>query len=165
MNEKSLDVSRVKEGDNPYDFEYTDDKGKKARISDLLSKKNVVVYFYPKDFTPGCTIEADEFSKNYELFKKNDIEIVGVSPDSDDSHNKFREKLKIPFMLSSDVNNSISKKYGVYGPKKFMGKEYLGVNRSTFLIDRSGKIVKIYHKVKPSGHYLEILDFFKAIKY
>lgn len=153
----------AKIGDAAHDFEFQDHLGKTFHLSDLIGKKRVVVYFYPKDFTPGCTIEAEEFSRDYNLFTNDNIEIIGISPDTDESHVKFREKMKIPYMLASDTRNEIAKKYGVYGLKKFMGKEYYGVNRSTFLIDINGKIVKIYEKVKPRGHSEEVLEYFNSI--
>ena len=153
---------KVKEGDKPFDFEFQDRQGKIFHLSDLIGEKKFVIYFYPKDFTPGCTIEAEEFSRDYDQFKTENIEIIGISPDTEESHVKFREKMKIPYMLSSDIDNNISKNYGVYGLKNFMGKEYYGVNRSTFLIDPSGKIVKIYDKVKPGGHSKEVLQYFKS---
>jgi peroxiredoxin Q/BCP len=164
-SKKDLDVDaiKIKEGDNPLGFEFQDNQGKIFHLSNLIGKKKVVIYFYPKDFTPGCTIEAEEFSRDYDQFKKDNIEIIGISPDTDESHVKFREKMKIPYMLASDIQNEISKKYGVYGLKNFMGKEYYGVNRSTFLIDLNGKIVKIYDKVKPRGHSKEVLEYFKSI--
>ena len=157
---KSHDKERVKEGEKPANFEFFDLEGEKHELGEMIGKKKIVIYFYPKDFTPGCTIEAEEFSADYQKFKENGIEIIGISPDSSESHVKFREKMGIPYMLVSDQNNSIAKKYGAYGPKKFMGKEYNGVNRSTFLLDRNGKITKIYEKVKPAGHSKEILEYF-----
>ena len=160
-NQKEGDLMKVKEGDNPFDFEYQDSKGNKFKLADLLTQKKIVIYFYPKDFTPGCTIEAEEFTRDYAKFEQQGIEIIGISPDSNDSHTKFREKMNIPYMLAADVNNDISKVYGVFGLKKFMGKEYYGVTRSTFLVDKSGRIVKIYSSVKPKGHSQEVLEFFK----
>jgi len=156
-------TAKVKLGQPPIDFDFQDSNNESYRISDLIGKKNIVIYFYPKDFTPGCTVEAEEFSRDYKSFKDSGIEIIGISPDSDESHSKFREKMKIPYMLASDTKNEISKNYGVYGLKNFMGKEYFGVNRSTFLVDKSGKIVKIYDKVKPKGHSKEVIEFFKSI--
>lgn len=158
-----IDDIKIKEGDDPLEFEFQDNQGKIFHLSNLIGKKKLVVYFYPKDFTPGCTIEAEEFSRDYDQFKKDNIEIIGISPDTDESHLKFREKMKIPYMLASDIQNEISKKYGVYGLKNFMGKEYYGVNRSTFLIDMNGKIAKIYDKVKPRDHSKEVLEYFKSI--
>jgi len=160
-NQKEGDLMKVKEGDNPFDFEYQDSKGNKFKLADLLKQKKIVIYFYPKDFTPGCTIEAEEFTRDYAKFEQQGIEIIGISPDSNDSHTKFREKMNIPYMLAADVDNDISKVYGVFGLKKFMGKEYYGVTRSTFLVDKSGIIVKIYSSVKPKGHSQEVLEFFK----
>ena len=160
-NQKDGDLMKVKEGDNPFDFEFQDSRGNKFKLADLLKQKKIVIYFYPKDFTPGCTIEAEEFTRDYSKFEQVGIEIIGISPDSNDSHTKFREKMNIPYMLAADVNNEISKGYGVYGLKKFMGKEYYGVTRSTFLVDKSGRFVKIYSSVKPKGHSQEVLEFFK----
>jgi len=130
------------------------------KLSDFRKRK-VVVYFYPRDFTTGCTTEASEFTTDYDKFQKAGIEIIGISPDTEDSHEKFKEKMKIPYHLASDINNSISKKYGTYGLKKFMGKEYMGVNRTTFLIDEKGLIVKIFKKVKPQGHSNQVLEAFE----
>jgi len=155
MSEKQEQLS---EGDVAPDFEMKDSRGKTMRLSDLRGKKSVVAYFYPKDFTPGCTMEATEFTKEYENFKQAGIEIVGISPDSEDSHTRFRDKMGIPYQLVADTDNKVSKKYGVYGLKNFMGKEYMGVNRSTFLVDKSGKIVKVFKRVKPAGHSREVFD-------
>jgi len=160
-NQEGYDVVKVKEGDKPFDFEYQNSKGEKFKLSELLNQKKIVIYFYPKDFTPGCTIEAEEFTRDYAVFEQQGIEVIGISPDSDDSHAKFRGKMNIPYMLASDPTHEISKGYGVYGLKKFMGKEYYGVTRSTFLVDRSGKIAKIYSSVKPRGHSTEVLESFK----
>ncbi|MGN6708203.1 MAG: thioredoxin-dependent thiol peroxidase [Candidatus Nitrosocosmicus sp.] len=150
----------LKEGEKPFNFSFYDTDGKNHELKDILGKKNIVVYFYPKDFPPGCTVQAEEFTESYSEFKKSEIEIIGISPDSEESHIKFRQKMHIPYMLTSDTDNTISKKYGVYGLKKFMGKEYYGVDRSTFLIGKNGKIVKIFHKVKPAGHSQEVLKYF-----
>ncbi len=150
----------IKEGDDPINFNFYDKEGKKYELNDILGREKLIVYFYPKDFTPGCSIEAEEFTKDYDKFRENEIEIIGISPDSEESHLKFREKLNIPYMLASDKDNTISKRYGVYGLKKFMGKEYYGTNRSTFLIDKNGKIIKIFSKVKPTNHSKEVLSYF-----
>jgi len=148
------------EGNIAPDFTMRDRGGKATKLSELRGKKNVVVYFYPRDFTPGCTMEATEFSRDYRKFKDAGIEIVGVSPDDEKSHQKFRDKMDISYPLVADTENNVSKKYGVYGLKSFMGREYMGVNRSTFLVDKSGKIVKIFKKVKPAGHSQEVLEAF-----
>ena len=119
----------LKRGDDPINFNFYDKEGKKYELNDVLGREKLIVYFYPKDFTPGCSSEAEEFTKDYDKFRENEIEIIGISPDSEESHLKFREKLNIPYMLASDKDNEISKRYGVYGLKKFMGKEYYGTNR------------------------------------
>jgi peroxiredoxin Q/BCP len=140
------------------DFTMNDKDGKSVKLSELRGKRNVVVYFYPKDFTPGCTMEATEFTRDYKKFRDAGIEVIGVSPDDEKSHQKFRAKMGIPYPLVADTEKEVSKRYGVYGLKSFMGREYMGVNRSTFLVDKSGKITKIYKKVKPAGHSTEVLE-------
>ena len=149
----------ISEGENVPKFELADADGNMIKTSDFKGRK-LVVYFYPKDFTPGCTTEADEFSKDYKKFLKAGIEVMGISPDDVKSHKKFCEKMKIPYPLLADTEKEVSKKFGVWGKKKFMGREYLGVIRSTFLIDEKGKIFKIFPKVKPAGHSKEVLDCF-----
>ncbi|MGI0016614.1 MAG: peroxiredoxin, partial [Nitrososphaera sp.] len=108
--------------------------------------------------TPGCTTEATEFTRDYKKFKDAGIEVVGISPDDEESHKKFRAKMGIPYPLVADNDKRTSKSYGVYGLKSFMGREYMGVNRSTFLVDKSGKIVRIFRRVKPAGHSQEVLE-------
>lgn len=149
----------ISERDTVPKFELKDSDGNKIKSTDLKGKKHVI-YFYPKDFTPGCTTEADEFSKNYNKFKKAGIEIVGISPDDVNSHKKFCDKMGIKYVLLADTDKEVSKKFGVWGKKKFMGKEYIGVVRSTFLVDEKGKIFKVFPKVKPAGHSKEVLDAF-----
>ena len=140
-------------------FTLNNSDGNKVKSTDFKGKKHVI-YFYPKDFTPGCTTEADEFSKDYKKFQKEEIEIIGVSPDDVDSHKKFCDKMGIKYPLLADVDKEISKAFGVWGKKKFMGREYMGVMRSTFLVDEKGKIFKIYPKVKPAGHSKQVLEDF-----
>jgi len=147
-------------GDEVPDFSLTNAEGKIVKKSELKGKK-YVVYFYPKDFTPGCTIEAEEFARDYKKFKNAGVEIVGISPDDEESHKKFGEKMKVPFILLSDTKTEVAKKFGVWGKKQFMGREYMGVNRSTFLVNEKGKIFKVFEKVKPSGHAQEVLEAFK----
>lgn len=159
MEEKQ---DELKEGAKAPDFSIRDSKGRVSRLSDLKGKKSIVAYFYPRDFTPGCTREAAEFARDYEKFREAGIEIVGISPDSEESHAKFRVNMGIPYPLVADIENDVSKKYGVYGLKNFMGREYMGVSRSTFLLDKSGKIVKIFRRVKPAGHSQEVLDVLRG---
>ncbi len=149
----------ISEGEVVPKFELNDADGKKVKSSDFKGRKHAI-YFYPKDFTPGCTTEADEFSKDYKKFQKAGIEIIGISPDDVDSHKKFCEKMKIPYPLLADTEKQVSKQFGVWGKKKFMGREYMGVNRSTFLVDEKGKIFKVYPKVKPAGHSKQVLEDF-----
>ena len=149
----------IKEGDMVPKFELLDSDGNNVKSSDFKGKKHVI-YFYPKDFTPGCTTEADEFSKNYNKFKKSGIEIVGISKDDVESHKKFCDKMKIPFVLLADTKTEVAKKFGVWSKKKFMGREYMGIVRSTFLVDEKGKIFKAYPKVKAAGHAMEVLQIF-----
>ncbi len=145
------------EGKAAPDFTMRDKDGKALKLSELRGKKDVVIYFYPKDFTPGCTTEATEFTRDYEKFKDAGIEIIGISPDDEESHQRFCQKMSIPYPLVADTNNEISRSYGAYGLKSFMGKEYMGINRSTFLADKTGKVVKVFKKVKPAGHSQEVL--------
>ena len=125
--------------------------------------KFVVLYFYPKDDTPGCTIETNDFNKLLPKFNKLDCEIYGVSKDNIKSHDKFREKYKIKFDLLSDEETKIHKKYNVWGKKKFMGREFLGTIRTTFLIDKKGKILKIWENVKVKDHAKEVLETLKNL--
>lgn len=140
-------------------FELADQNGDVRKLSDFLGKR-VVLYFYPKDDTPGCTAEACNFRDNYSIFEQNEIVILGVSADSAKSHAKFQQKYGLPFTLLSDPDHEVCEAYGVWGLKKFMGREYFGINRTTFLIDEDGKLVKIYEKVKPAEHAREIIEDF-----
>jgi thioredoxin-dependent peroxiredoxin len=124
--------------------------------------KYVVIYFYPKDDTPGCTIETNDFNKLLSKFKKLECEIYGVSKDSLKSHNKFRDKYKIKFDLLADVEIKVLKKYRVWGKKKFMGREFMNIIRTTFLIDKKGKIIKIWDNVKVKDHAKEVLKTLKT---
>ncbi|MGD1834355.1 MAG: thioredoxin-dependent thiol peroxidase [Nitrososphaeraceae archaeon] len=149
----------ITEGDDAPNFRFKDENNIEKDLIQYKGK-NIVLYFYPKDFTPGCTTEASEFAKDYEFFQEKNILILGVSPDNESSHKKFTEKMDLPFLLVSDSDNEIAKKYGVFGLKKFMGKEYMGIKRTTFLINKEGKIEKVFQKVKPKGHSKEVLDCF-----
>ena len=125
--------------------------------------KYVVLYFYPKDDTPGCTIETNDFNKLLTKFKKLNCDLFGISKDNLKSHNKFKEKYKIKFDLLADDEIKIVKSYKVWAKKKFMGREFMGVIRSTFLIDPKGKIIKIWDNVKVKDHAKEVLDTLKSI--
>jgi peroxiredoxin Q/BCP len=135
--------------------------GETVRLKDLRGRK-VVLYFYPKDDTPGCTKEACSFRDAFADFKKRGIEVIGVSVDSEASHKKFTAKYKLPFTLLADPDHSIADAYGVYGEKKFMGRTYLGVKRITFLIDEKGRIKKVFERVKPEEHARDVLEAFEA---
>jgi len=149
----------LKEGTVAPDFTVKDENGETVRLKDLRGQK-VVLYFYPKDDTPGCTKEACSFRDAFAEYKKRKIKVLGVSLDSEASHKKFATKYKLPFTLLADTDHAISDAYGVYGQKKFMGRSYMGVNRITFLIDEKGKIKKVFEKVKPEDHASQVLDAF-----
>jgi peroxiredoxin Q/BCP len=152
----------VKEGTAAPAFKTTDAKGEPVNLKDFRGKK-VVLYFYPKDDTPGCTKEACSFRDAFSKFKKQGITILGVSPDSEKSHQKFTAKYNLPFTLLADTDHSIADAYGVYGEKKFMGRTYMGIHRTTFLIDEKGKIKKVFEKVKPEDHADEVLGAFSGV--
>jgi peroxiredoxin Q/BCP len=152
----------VKEGTTAPSFKTTDANGEPVNLKDFRGKK-VVLYFYPKDDTPGCTKEACSFRDAFSKFKKQGITILGVSPDSEKSHQKFTAKYKLPFTLLADTDHSIADAYGVYGEKKFMGRTYMGIHRTTFLIDEKGKIKKVFEKVKPEDHADEVLGAFSGV--
>ena len=153
-------MAELKEGDKAPDFAVNDGEGNLVRSKDLRGKK-FVLYFYPKDDTPGCTKEACSFRDSFARFKKLGIEVFGVSLDSEKSHQKFTKKFDLPFRLLADTDRQLSESFGTYGQKKFMGRTYMGVNRMTFLIDEKGKIRKIFGKVKPENHADEVLAAFK----
>lgn len=137
------------------DLKTADDKT--VKLSSLAGK-NLVIYFYPKDDTPGCTIEAQEFTKLHEEFAKKNTLVIGISKDDLKSHKKFQEKYCIAFELASD-DSGIAEKYGVWVEKNMYGKKYMGIERTTFLIDKEGKVANIWNKVKAEGHAAEVLKF------
>ena len=139
------------------DFELLDDTNVSRKLSDFRGKK-VVLYFYPADDTPGCTKEACNFRDDYSAYEKAGIQILGVSPDTVKSHVKFKQKFQLPFPLLADEGHEVCDLYQVWGPKKFMGKEYEGVLRTTFLIDENGQIVKVFEQVRPAEHSAEVLS-------
>lgn len=138
------------------EFEMLDDTGTSRKLSDFRGK-NVILYFYPKDDTPGCTKEACNFRDDYSAYEKAGVVILGVSPDSVESHVKFKKKFQLQFPLLADDEHKVCDAYGAWGPKKFMGKEYVGVLRTTFLIDVDGNIKKVYENVRPAEHSSELL--------
>jgi thioredoxin-dependent peroxiredoxin len=147
---------KLKEGDTAPDFSAATNGGGKASLSDFKGK-NVILYFYPKDDTPGCTKEACGFRDHFVKFKERGAVVLGVSTDSAKSHDKFVEKFKLPFPLLADEDKKIVGAYGVWGEKRFMGRKYMGTLRVTFLIGGDGRIRKIWPKVKPDEHAEEIL--------
>jgi thioredoxin-dependent peroxiredoxin len=147
---------KLKEGDKAPEFSVATSGDGKISLADYLGK-NVILYFYPKDDTPGCTKEACAFRDYFAEFKKKGAVILGVSPDSVKKHDKFIEKFKLPFTLLADEDKKIVEAYGVWGEKSFMGRKYLGVYRVTFLIGPDGKIKKIWPAVEPDEHAEEVL--------
>jgi peroxiredoxin Q/BCP len=145
------------------DFELHDESNIVRRLSDYRGRL-VVLYFYPKDDTPGCTTEACNFRDDYSAFIDADVVILGVSPDNPKSHTRFKNKYSLPFPLLADNNHEVCNLYGVWGEKKFMGRVYNGVFRTTFLIDANGNIVRVFENVKPTGHSLEVLSAIRVLK-
>ena len=149
-------MNLLQPGDTAPEFSAQTDSGEPISLSDFRGK-NIVLYFYPKADTPGCTTEACNFRDDYSAYEKKDVVILGVSPDTVKKQANFKQKFELPFTLIADEGHAISDRYGVWGPKKFMGKEYEGVHRTTFLINQKGKISQIFEKVKPGIHSAEIL--------
>lgn len=145
------------EGIKAPDFTLNDKDGNAVSLADFIGKK-VVIYFYPKDNTPGCTRQACAFSSLYGKFKEKNVEVIGISKDSEASHVKFAEKYSLPFILLSDPDHSVIERYGVWQEKKLYGKVSMGVVRTTFIIDENGIIVKAMPKVKPDTNAAEILE-------
>jgi len=148
----------LKEGDKAPEFNLFDSEGKKHALKDFKGKKNVVLYFYPKDMTPGCTQEACDFSEHLKVFDKKETEVIGVSFDDEKSHRKFIEKYGLKHRLLSDVDKKTANAYGVYQEKSLYGRKFMGIVRSTFVIDKQGKIKKVFPKVKVGGHWEEVLE-------
>ena len=139
------------------DFELPDESGQIHKLSDYKGKP-VVLYFYPKDDTSGCTTEACEFRDDYHIYKESGVEILGISPDLEKSHDKFKKKYELPFTLLADEGHKVCELFGVWAKKNMYGREYFGVKRTTFLIDKTGKVKEIFKNVKPKGHSKQILE-------
>jgi peroxiredoxin Q/BCP len=139
------------------DFELLDDTNTLRKLSDFRGN-NVVLYFYPADDTPGCTKEACNFRDDYSAYERAGVVVLGVSPDSVKSHVKFKNKFQLPFPLLADEGHKVCDLYGVWGPKKFMGKQYEGVLRTTFLIDEQGNIARVFENVRPAEHSADVLS-------
>ena len=144
------------------DFSLPDENGTIRHLSDFRGKP-LVLYFYPKDNTPGCTIEACSFRDNYHAYTDAGVTILGVSPDDAKSHTRFKDKYTLPFPLLADEGHKVCSLYGVWGPKKLAGRAYEGVLRTTFLIDREGRIARVFEKVRPSEHSAEVLAAIKNL--
>ena len=154
---------KLKIGSYAPDFELPDQNGNVRRFSEY-KRKWVLIYFYPKDFTPGCTTEACSFRDSFKDLQKIGVEIIGISTDSVASHLKFVQKHDLPFTILSDREKTVVKLYGVWKLKKFLGKEYFGTIRTSFLINPKGKVAKIYEKVNPNIHSKEVLEDLKKFK-
>jgi peroxiredoxin Q/BCP len=150
-------MARLEAGKTAPKFTLTDQDGTKVSLAEFKGRK-VVVYFYPKDDTPGCTKEACQFNDNLKAFDKADVAVIGISPDSAEKHTKFREKYKLHFPLLSDTDRKVMEKYGAFGEKMMYGKKVLGVIRSTFLIDEAGKIERAWYAVRADGHAAKVLE-------
>ena len=147
-------------GDKAPNFVALDESSQSISLTDFLGKK-VILYFYPKDMTPGCTAESCNLGDNYSLLQEKGFIVLGVSPDSSKSHQKFIGKYNLPFSLIADEDKAVIKAFGVWGPKKFMGKEYEGVHRTTFVINEDGIIEKVFTKVKTKDHTHQILQSYE----
>jgi thioredoxin-dependent peroxiredoxin len=151
----------VEEGKPAPDFELTSDAGETVQLSALRGRP-VVLYFYPKDDTPGCTTQACGIRDAYGEFERIGAVVLGVSPDDERSHVKFKQKYGLPFTLLADPDHAVAEKYGVWGEKSYMGRKYLGVSRSTFVIDEAGVVKKVFPKVKPASHADEVLAVLRS---
>ncbi|HLW39714.1 MAG TPA: thioredoxin-dependent thiol peroxidase [Brumimicrobium sp.] len=152
-------MTNLKQGDAAPNFTAKDENGNTVSLSDFKGKK-VVLYFYPKDMTPGCTNQACNLRDNYAILQEKEIVILGVSPDDEARHQKFISKYELPFPLIADTDKAVMNAYQVWGPKKFMGKTYDGVHRTTFLINEEGIIHDVIKKPKTKAHAEEILESF-----
>lgn len=152
-------MTTLSKGDKAPSFNAKDQNGNEVKLSDYQGKK-VVLYFYPKDMTPGCTNQACNLRDNFDALQKENIVVLGVSPDDEKRHQKFIDKHDLPFTLIADPDKEVINAYGIWGPKKFMGKEYDGVHRTTFLINEKGEIHDVIKKPKTKAHAEEIVELF-----
>jgi thioredoxin-dependent peroxiredoxin len=154
-------TKEIKEGNKAPDFTALDQDGKKVKLSSFRGKKNIVLYFYPKDMTPGCTTQACNFRDQQKSFKSTII--LGVSIDTQERHQKFIKKYDLPFTLLADIDKKVVQKYGVWQEKKLYGKTFMGIVRSTFIIDKTGTVRKKFFKVKVKNHIEEVLNTLKEL--
>ena len=154
-------MAEIKEGNKAPDFTAIDQDGEKVKLSSVRGEKNVVLYFYPKDMTPGCTTQACDFRDQHKKFKN--TVILGVSIDSTERHQKFIAKYDLPFTLIADIDKKVVQKYGIWQEKKLYGKTFMGIVRTTFIIDKNGTIQKISPKVKVKTHIEDVLSALKEI--
>jgi peroxiredoxin Q/BCP len=155
-------MPQVQDGDKAPDFELPTETGEPVKLSRLKGKP-VVVYFYPKDDTSGCTAEAKDFTRLAAGFNKAGVEVIGISPDSPESHQKFAKKYDLKVRLAADADKAVANAYGVWVEKSMYGRKYMGVERSTFLIDKTGRIARSWRKVKVTGHADEVLAAAEAL--
>lgn len=153
----------IEEGKKAPAVSLKDQDGKKVSLNDF-KEKNIVLYFYPRDNTSGCTLEACNFRNDFPDFRKLKAVILGISPDSIESHKKFADKFDLPFSLLSDEKKLVLEKYGVWKEKSMYGRKYMGVERSTFIIDKTGKVRKVFRKVKVADHNKEVMEALKELK-
>ncbi len=153
----------LKENDPAPAFNVSSSTGQNISLKDYKGKKNIVLYFYPKDDTPGCTVQACGFRDSIKTIEQLNAVVLGVSPDNLKSHDKFISKFKLPFILLSDEDKKLCQDYGVWVEKSMYGKKYMGVARTTFIIDTKGRIIKIFEKVKPEGHNQEVIEVLTQI--
>jgi peroxiredoxin Q/BCP len=156
-------MTHLKAGDKAPAFTGRDQQGNKVALSDYKGQK-VVLYFYPEDDTPTCTVQACNFRDNYAVLKKEGLKIIGVSPDDEKKHSKFEQKYKLPFTLLADTDHKIIDKYGVWGEKLLYGRRYMGLHRTTFLIDEKGIIRKIFLKPRSKQHSEDIIRAWKEVQ-
>ena len=156
-------MSKLNAGDQAPGFTLPANNGQKISLKDFKGNKNVVLYFYPKDDTPGCTVEACGFRDSIQNIEARDTIVLGVSPDAMSSHEKFIKKFSLPFLLLSDEDHQMSTAYGVWVEKNMYGRKYMGIERTTLVIDKNGKIAKVFEKVKPQGHTQEVLEVLEKI--